>query len=552
MMINKFKITMHQRPTYESVVKDTILEPKDKIALPDRRATQLRKMQQLNMFDDAEFIDLEDLQEKITTERIQSETFRKTGGGNDGTHHAGTAFQHPPPPPDTRFQPPPPPPSSAPRFDSSSGSAETGTQPGGKPPPPPPGGSIKRRIRGKQPPPPKPEQFDLTIDDDMDDDNDEYKQAIAVHERVPEERRKMWSQVIPNHLGPDAGTANPTFVSRLVELQGRRGRSYSPRRTETYIPKVEKDEEMLPVFDTTGAPPPPPGGGTSSTIPKLKGVRSKSVKERRGLVAKQKDPMEIDAEMNNGKPPPPPPPPPVAVFKMPRSRTPQRGRPKKGIADLPPAEAKVAEEKGIQIPAARSRSRSKSKKPEEVKIVAPVAPKQIDTTPKEEITDGLPTKVKKARPSSAPKPKPKPSTAPAQKRALSLDARPSAAPKAKAKPSKAVLYQEEGAPEHFSKPQKSETSVASVKKLALKDKVTSSSSSQAATKKPPPPSRVTATMARQIVKQAIADGKVTKEEGEELNKIISELDEGATRKRMAEINAQIKTFYGKIIKRAVK
>ena len=73
MMIIKFKITMHQRPTYETMVRDTILEPKDKIALPDRRATQLRKMQQLNMFDDAELIDLEDLQEKITTEQIQSE-----------------------------------------------------------------------------------------------------------------------------------------------------------------------------------------------------------------------------------------------------------------------------------------------------------------------------------------------------------------------------------------------------------------------------------------------------------------------------------------------
>ena len=67
MMINKFKITMHQRPTYETMVRDTILEPKDKITLPDRRATQLRKMQQLNMFDDAEFTDLADLEEKITS-----------------------------------------------------------------------------------------------------------------------------------------------------------------------------------------------------------------------------------------------------------------------------------------------------------------------------------------------------------------------------------------------------------------------------------------------------------------------------------------------------
>ena len=119
-MINKFKITMHQRPTYESMVRDTILEAKDKIALPDRRATQLRKMQQLNMFDDAEFIDLEDLQEKITTERIQSETFRKTSGDDDGGHHANNAFRHQPPPPESRFQPPPPPPESGTRYGGSS------------------------------------------------------------------------------------------------------------------------------------------------------------------------------------------------------------------------------------------------------------------------------------------------------------------------------------------------------------------------------------------------------------------------------------------------
>ena len=66
--------------------------------------------------------------------------------------------------------------------------------------------------------------------------------------------------------------------------------------------------------------------------------------------------------MNNGKPPPPPPPPPAVQLLRVRTRTPQRGRPKKGIADLPPAEAKVAEEKGIQIPTSRRRSRRKGKK----------------------------------------------------------------------------------------------------------------------------------------------------------------------------------------------
>ena len=42
-MIKLLKSQLKQRPTYESLVKDTILEPKDKIALPDRQATILRR-----------------------------------------------------------------------------------------------------------------------------------------------------------------------------------------------------------------------------------------------------------------------------------------------------------------------------------------------------------------------------------------------------------------------------------------------------------------------------------------------------------------------------
>ena len=65
-----------------------------------------------------------------------------------------------------------------------------GTQPGGKPPPPPGAGAIKKRITGKQPQPSGPQLFDLTKDDHMDDDHEEYKQAIAVHARVEEEHKK--------------------------------------------------------------------------------------------------------------------------------------------------------------------------------------------------------------------------------------------------------------------------------------------------------------------------------------------------------------------------
>ena len=36
------KAMMHRVPTYEELVYDTITHPTDKIALPDRMATQLR------------------------------------------------------------------------------------------------------------------------------------------------------------------------------------------------------------------------------------------------------------------------------------------------------------------------------------------------------------------------------------------------------------------------------------------------------------------------------------------------------------------------------
>ena len=88
------KAQMHQRPTYETLVKDTILEPKDKIALPDRQATILRKTQQLSRYDDAEFLDLEKDNGKIKKskhnrqpltqkrETIRAEALRKNGQHN--------------------------------------------------------------------------------------------------------------------------------------------------------------------------------------------------------------------------------------------------------------------------------------------------------------------------------------------------------------------------------------------------------------------------------------------------------------------------------------
>ena len=57
----KLNITQyHPRPTYSTLVRDTILEPRDKINLPNRQATLLRSTQRLSQWDNPEFIDFYD------------------------------------------------------------------------------------------------------------------------------------------------------------------------------------------------------------------------------------------------------------------------------------------------------------------------------------------------------------------------------------------------------------------------------------------------------------------------------------------------------------
>ncbi len=52
------KETYHKRPTYAEMVKESITNPTDKIALLDRQATQLRNTPQLTRYDDESLLDL--------------------------------------------------------------------------------------------------------------------------------------------------------------------------------------------------------------------------------------------------------------------------------------------------------------------------------------------------------------------------------------------------------------------------------------------------------------------------------------------------------------
>ena len=54
-MTKLIKAQLHKRSTYEVLLKDTVLNPKDKIDLPDREATILRKTQQLTKYDEVGF-----------------------------------------------------------------------------------------------------------------------------------------------------------------------------------------------------------------------------------------------------------------------------------------------------------------------------------------------------------------------------------------------------------------------------------------------------------------------------------------------------------------
>jgi hypothetical protein len=65
------KAIMHRKPTYEEVIRDTITHPTEKIALPDRQATQIRNLPQLTRFDDDNSLNLNEEQEKIAKERTR-------------------------------------------------------------------------------------------------------------------------------------------------------------------------------------------------------------------------------------------------------------------------------------------------------------------------------------------------------------------------------------------------------------------------------------------------------------------------------------------------
>ncbi len=73
----------------------------------------------------------------------------------------------------------------------------------------------------------KPEQSDLTVDDDMHNAHDGTYEVLVEQERTVVERKREVSEVVTQHLGPQASRAEQPYVARLTEL----GRTRRRRRS---------------------------------------------------------------------------------------------------------------------------------------------------------------------------------------------------------------------------------------------------------------------------------------------------------------------------------
>jgi hypothetical protein len=308
-MVSLAKKTMHQRPTYETLVRDTILEPRDKINLPNRTATLLRSTQKLNQFDDESFLDLDEENKRIAAERMQQMEFtRMVHESPDMDLKTERATQtQPQNPPDTAAPSPPPPPPTVPKMSSSSAAASSQTkrQPG----------------RSSHPQPNKTQIFDMTIDDDMEDAGDEMKQDLKQRKAQREAQIRAIDQKVQKNLGPASNTADQSFAHRMVD--GRR-----PPRSRSPLPKKQKDTPTVQGVVKSPPLPPPPQPTPQDLIPKRRTKPAEATPKKRGKKA-QLDAIAGPASApgpqpssSSGHPGPKPPPPTPGPKTKPKEKKP--------------------------------------------------------------------------------------------------------------------------------------------------------------------------------------------------------------------------------------
>ena len=275
-MVSLAKKTMHQRPTYETLVRDTILEPHDKINLPNRKATLLRSNQKLQMFDDEPFLDLDEENKRIAAERMQQMEFtRMVHESPDMDYTSERANQSQPS--DSSNRPPPPQPSpphqhpkmSTKNTQTTSDTATVGTQASYKPPPQPQGKHVGTQAR-----PEKPAMVDVGIDADQQDMKHDMQDVIQDHANAKRKKQNTAERLVKRNLGPGASdTADPTFIDKMVKLERK------PKEEKRSRSRGKKD---IPKTDPMGVEP----------IPEPKEKRSRS----RGRKPKT-DPMDVEPKL---------------------------------------------------------------------------------------------------------------------------------------------------------------------------------------------------------------------------------------------------------------
>lgn len=308
---------MHQRQTYETLLNDTILNPKDKIALPDREATILRKTQQLSRYDDYQFLDLEKDNKKLALEQAQQEAIKTTVGTEQGgsiaeeratrpkMHDFAENYSNADEPQD----PPAGGPKRARAFSQWSTTRKGSTRPSGKmassssstkrPPPPPPGAASSSTQT------PNRQMFDMTVDDDMRDTKEELSKVLAENAQHKLDKNISIANQIAQNLGPHSATADQSYVSRLTDLGRQQGRQQGRIRARSKgVPmEVVNDEQQQP------PPPPPPSapimisGGKASKTTTIK-TQVKATPKTRGRPRTRQEHIETEKSPPPHRPPP--------------------------------------------------------------------------------------------------------------------------------------------------------------------------------------------------------------------------------------------------------
>lgn len=228
------KQSMHHRPSYDELL-DSILHPKDKIDLPDRRASQLRKMQQLSMFDDISFLDLREQQENIAKEQTQQINLNRIIDSANTSAAAVKATQSKPSLPRAVSSPPVKQqavkrtsldiPSGPPKVfrplqsDSASAAADTN---------PPKASSIF---------------LDTSLDESMNVDKVDMEKFMDLLEKSESDKKEAMARHAASSL---EGHASESVVSGLVKSKMSRSRSPPPKRESKKSPPPKKSPPEKP------------------------------------------------------------------------------------------------------------------------------------------------------------------------------------------------------------------------------------------------------------------------------------------------------------------